>query len=67
MVDCRFSSLCFLFIIGYVNCWQPQSNNALEVDLLQSYDRRHRPVRSESTTTQVQVYLLISHVEEMVD
>lgn len=41
-------------------------NRLIENDLMRSYDRKHRPVKQESTTISVQVYLMINHIEKVV-
>lgn len=41
-------------------------NKLIEDDLLKNYDKRHRPVRSESTTMKIQVFLMINHIEKVV-
>ncbi|PIO66697.1 NUMB phenylalanine-rich region, partial [Teladorsagia circumcincta] len=43
----------------------PDYNKKLEDALLKDYNSRHRPVKSESTTVQVSVYMGISHVEKV--
>ncbi|KAI1724028.1 neurotransmitter-gated ion-channel ligand binding domain-containing protein [Ditylenchus destructor] len=40
-------------------------NKHIEEDLLKKYDRRHRPVKAESTTLMVQVFLMINHIEKV--
>ncbi|KAK6756042.1 hypothetical protein RB195_014434 [Necator americanus] len=43
----------------------PDYNKKLEDALLKNYNSRHRPVKKESTTVQVSVYMGISHVEKV--
>ncbi|CAJ0582487.1 unnamed protein product, partial [Mesorhabditis spiculigera] len=40
-------------------------NKALEDTLFKTYNRKHRPVKKESTTVGVQVYLSVTHVENV--
>lgn len=41
-------------------------NKQLEEALLRKYDRRHRPVIKEATTTNARILLVINHFEEVV-
>ncbi|VDK54553.1 unnamed protein product [Anisakis simplex] len=51
--------------VGGAHLWATESNRALEDSLMKTYNRKHRPVKKESTVTQIQIYLLISHVEKV--
>ena len=43
-----------------------EPSRQIEDALLRKYDRRHRPVLQESTTTNARVVLFINHVEDVV-
>uniref|UniRef100_A0A914UKE8 Neurotransmitter-gated ion-channel ligand-binding domain-containing protein n=1 Tax=Plectus sambesii TaxID=2011161 RepID=A0A914UKE8_9BILA len=45
--------------------WQAAPYTKLEESLLKSYDKKHRPVKDDSTTMQVQVYMVVTHVEQV--
>uniref|UniRef100_A0A915AHI6 Neurotransmitter-gated ion-channel ligand-binding domain-containing protein n=1 Tax=Parascaris univalens TaxID=6257 RepID=A0A915AHI6_PARUN len=64
MWQLSISLIAGLLIIG-VESWTTETNKKLEDTLMKSYNRKHRPVKKESTTMQIQVYLLISHVEKV--
>lgn len=49
------------FVEGLIN-----ENRLIENDLLRIYDRKHRPVKLESTIISVQVYIMINHIEKVV-
>ncbi|KAI3410515.1 hypothetical protein GPALN_004616 [Globodera pallida] len=40
-------------------------NRRIEEEILRNYDRRHRPVKQESTVTQVQMFLTVNHIEKV--
>ncbi|CAD5225867.1 unnamed protein product [Bursaphelenchus okinawaensis] len=57
-----------LLILTYVNicyCGRPTTNRQLEKTLLAKYERRHRPVKKESTSTTVKAFIVINHIEEV--
>ena len=41
-------------------------NKKLEADVLKGYNNKHRPVKSEGTSVQVQIFISITHVEKVV-
>lgn len=49
-----------------MNGWAIEANRKLEETLMKSYNRKHRPVKKDSTTMQIQIYLLIGHIEKVV-
>ncbi|KHJ96604.1 hypothetical protein OESDEN_03428 [Oesophagostomum dentatum] len=53
-------------VLVVLSCSQTTDyNKKLEDALLKNYNSRHRPVKKESTTVQVSVYMGISHVEKV--
>lgn len=58
-------SVILIIILNVSNAWVSE-NKIIESDLLQNYDRKHRPVKSESTTMKIQVFLMINHIEKVV-
>lgn len=58
--------LIWLFLLLRLsNAWINQ-NKAVEDVILKKYDSRHRPVKQESATLNIQVYLMINHIEKVV-
>ncbi|VDO13992.1 unnamed protein product [Brugia timori] len=53
--------LCLAIATGYVTV----ANRKLEEALMKTYNRKHRPVKKDSTTMQIQIYLLIGHIEKV--
>lgn len=60
----KYYILVLLIMSAYT--WISEYNKHLEETLLKSYNRKHRPVKKESTTVQIQIYLLIGHIEKVV-
>ncbi|KAL3071026.1 hypothetical protein niasHT_037185 [Heterodera trifolii] len=54
----------FLLLLPNILCWINE-NRRIEEEILRNYDRRHRPVKRESTVTQVQLFLTINHIEKV--
>lgn len=52
--------------MAITNGWAAEANRKLEEALMKSYNRKHRPVKKDSTTMQIQIYLLIGHIEKVV-
>lgn len=48
-------------VSGYKSEWQTIENR-----ILRKYDRKHRPVHKEGTTTNVKVLMMVNHIEEIV-
>ncbi|VDN54757.1 unnamed protein product [Dracunculus medinensis] len=59
----KYYILVLLIMSAYT--WISEYNKHLEETLLKSYNRKHRPVKKESTTVQIQIYLLIGHIEKV--
>uniref|UniRef100_A0A1I7SJV1 Neur_chan_LBD domain-containing protein n=1 Tax=Bursaphelenchus xylophilus TaxID=6326 RepID=A0A1I7SJV1_BURXY len=57
--------LLFTLLIALVSTARPTSNRQLEKTLMAKYERRHRPVKRESTTTTVKAFIVINHIEEV--
>lgn len=55
-----------LLCLAITNGWATEANRKLEEALMKSYNRKHRPVKKDSTTMQIQIYLLIGHIEKVV-
>lgn len=49
-----------------VNSGRVEENREVEKFVLNKYERRHRPVKKESTTTNVKVFIVVNHIEEVV-
>lgn len=47
--------------VGSDTSWQ-----TIETRLMRGYDRKHRPVKQASTTTNVTVLMMVNHIEEIV-
>ncbi|WKY10212.1 hypothetical protein Q1695_002506 [Nippostrongylus brasiliensis] len=56
---------CPTLLLAICRAQNPDYNKKLEDTLLRNYNSRHRPVKIESTTVQVNVYMSISHVEKV--
>ncbi|EFO15320.1 hypothetical protein LOAG_13191 [Loa loa] len=54
-----------LLYLAIANGWATVTNRKLEEALMKSYNRKHRPVKKDSTTMQIQIYLLIGHIEKV--
>ncbi|KAH7730905.1 Protein LGC-25 [Aphelenchoides avenae] len=54
-----------LLIAPHVTAAWINQNKAIEDTILKKYDSRHRPVKQESTTLNIQVYLMINHIEKV--
>ncbi|VDN03558.1 unnamed protein product [Thelazia callipaeda] len=61
----QLSSSLVLFIFNSTTAWATETNRKLEDALMKNYNRKHRPVKKESTTMQIQIYLLIGHIEKV--
>ncbi|KAM3716353.1 Acetylcholine receptor-like protein [Dirofilaria immitis] len=56
---------CVLSYLAVTSGWITEGNRKLEEALMKSYNRKHRPVKKDSTTMQIQIYLLIGHIEKV--
>lgn len=52
-------------LFKFCNTWLFE-NKIIESNLLRNYNRKHRPVKSESTIMKIRVYLMINHIEKVV-
>uniref|UniRef100_A0A7E4VUG1 Neur_chan_LBD domain-containing protein n=1 Tax=Panagrellus redivivus TaxID=6233 RepID=A0A7E4VUG1_PANRE len=56
--------LLLLAIDGFVQGWI-DTDKKLETAILRKYNRKHRPVKNDATTMQVEVFLMLNHVEKV--
>jgi hypothetical protein len=56
-----FSSLLLIESARSSPTWQ-----SIETRILRNYERKHRPVKKESTQTIVKVIMMVNHIEEIV-
>ncbi|CAD6192329.1 unnamed protein product [Caenorhabditis auriculariae] len=54
-----------IIIIAVFSTFINGAKSPLEQKLFKNYDPKHRPVKQDSTTTQVAVYLSIGHIEKV--
>lgn len=67
----QFCFLLFIHFIASIDSVQQyiKSNDnwkAIEARILHNYNRKHRPVKKESTTTSVKIIMKINHIEDIV-
>uniref|UniRef100_A0A914NST8 Neurotransmitter-gated ion-channel ligand-binding domain-containing protein n=1 Tax=Meloidogyne incognita TaxID=6306 RepID=A0A914NST8_MELIC len=54
----------FILIPFAIKAWISE-NRRIEQEILRNYDKRHRPVKVESTIIRVQLFLTVNHIEKV--
>ena len=55
-----------LILLTYVFGQQTEQEKTIETTILKGYNSKHRPVKKDSTTVNVNVYMAIHHIEKIV-
>ena len=55
-----------LVLLTYVFGQQTEQDKTIEMTILKGYNSKHRPVKKDSTTVNVNVYMAIHHIEKIV-
>uniref|UniRef100_A0A914PH33 Neurotransmitter-gated ion-channel ligand-binding domain-containing protein n=1 Tax=Panagrolaimus davidi TaxID=227884 RepID=A0A914PH33_9BILA len=64
LIKIRVILLLFVIFVGFAESWIDQDRQ-IENAIFKKYNRKHRPVKSEATTMQIEVFLMINHIEKV--
>jgi hypothetical protein len=61
-----FLILFFIEIMALISIQAESDSASIETRVMRNYNRKHRPVKKASTVTNVNVVMVVNHIEEIV-